>query len=286
MSPYALVRFLVASLMLGFVADHTCAQNINGTSGAADNQSAGNDATFLTNASTDPNSLIPPPLPKTADTPSVTEAPKDTFKDTFKGTLKAPSDETVSKTEIKDMSLKGPDADSPFFTERQEAKAAMAEAGREGFGMYVPKPPHPPIQQQMKKFFHGMFGSGKAGKHEATPMILTLSPSDVSLSQTSELDVTLKLSNAQKQELEILYPDNQRLEILIKDSSGKIVNRWSQDRAFEHAPGFVAVNPQEFITYTEKIATTGMKAGETYTIEVSLANQQGFVASTKVTPQP
>ncbi|MCE9586813.1 MAG: hypothetical protein K8R57_00670 [Verrucomicrobia bacterium] len=270
MSPNALVRFLVASLMLGLVTAHAYAQ------------SDGNDAAFLTNAPTDPNSLIPPPLPKTADAPSATEAPKDTFK----GTFKTPSDQTVSKTEIKDMSLKGPDADSPFFTERQEAKAAMAEAGREGFGMYVPKPPHPPIQQQMKKFFNGMFGSGKAGKHEATPMILTLSPSDISLSQTSELDVTLKLSNAQKQELEILYPDNQRLEILTKDSSGNIVNRWSQDRAFEHTKGFVAVNPQEFITYTEKIATTGMKAGETYTIEVSLANQQGFVASTKVTPQP
>jgi hypothetical protein len=290
MSPNTLVRFLVASLMLGFVVDHAYAQNTNTTNGAGADQSTSNDAAFLNNAPAaptapaplDPNSLIPPPLPKTLDSPASTDAPKDTFK----GTSRSPSDETVSKTEIKDMSLKGPDADSPFFTERQEAKAAMADAGRSGFGMYVPKPPHPPIQQQMKRFFNGMFGSGKAGKHEAAPMILTLSPSDISLSQTSELDVTLKLSNARKQELQILYPDNQRLEILTKDSTGNIVNRWSQDRSFEHTSGFVSVNPQEFISYTEKIATTGMKAGETYTIEVSLANQQGFVASTKVTPQP
>jgi serine/threonine protein kinase len=115
---------------------------------------------------------------------------------------------------------------------------------------------------------------------------LTLSPSSFSLAQTSELDVTLKLSNARKHELELLYPDNQRLEILTKDSSGNVVNRWSQDRAFEHTEGFVAVNPEEFISYTEKISTAGMKAGQTYTIEVSLANQQGFVATTTVTPEP
>jgi hypothetical protein len=46
------------------------------------------------------------------------------------------------------------------------------------------------------------------------------------------------------------------------------------------------VNPDEFITYTERVATTGMKAGETFTIEVSLANQQGFVATATVTPAP
>ena len=272
--------------MLGFVTGQLSAQSTNAT-----NPSAGDDAAFLTNASAtsappaatnDPNSLIPPPLPESAATPSPTQARTDAPSTDSK----APSDESVSKTEIKDISLKGPDADSPFFTERQEAKAAMADAGRAGFGMYVPKPPRPPVQQQIKKFFGGMFGSGRAGKREATPMKLTLSPSSFSLAQTSELDVILKLTNARKHELEILYPDNQRLEILTKDSSGSIVNRWSQDRAFEHTEGFVAVNPEEFISYTEKISTSGMKAGQTYTIEVSLANQQGFVATTTVTPQP
>lgn len=285
----AIIRFLVAILMLGFVTGHVSAQSTNAT-----NPSAGDDAAFLTNASAapappavptspnDPNSLIPPPLPTNATTPTRSQPPLDAPANASK----APSDESVSKTEIKDISLKRPDADSPFFTERQEAKAAMADAGRAGFGMYVPKPPRPPVQQQIKKFFGGMFGSGRAGKREAAPMKLTLSPSSFSLAQTSELDVILKLTNARKHELEILYPNNQRLEILTKDSSGNIVNRWSQDRAFEHTEGFVAVNPEEFISYTEKISTTGMKAGETYTIEVSIANQQGFVATTTVTPQP
>ena len=296
MSPNAPVRFLVAILMLGFVVGHVSAQSTNAT-----NPNAGDDAAFLTNPSAapatptaptaqsslnDPNSLIPPPLPTNADASVPALTPSQPLSNPSSSASKAPSDESVSKTEIKDISLKGPDADSPFFTERQEAKAAMADAGRAGFGMYVPKPPRPPVQQQIKKFFHGMFGSGRAGKREAAPMKLTLSPSSFSLAQTSEIDVTLKLSNARKHELELLYPDNQRLEILTKDSSGSVINRWSQDRAFEHTEGFVAVNPEEFISYTEKISTTGMKAGQTYTIEVSLANQQGFVATATVTPEP
>jgi len=250
MTSNALTRFLMASLMLGFLEGNLGAQSTNSSASS-------DDAAFLNQA------------PAT----NIQIAPK------------SPSDDTVSEAEIKDMSLKGPDAESPFFTERQEAKAARADAGRSGFGMYVPKPPHPPVQQQIKKFFHGMFGS-KSTKPGPNPLTITLSPASLSLSQNSEMDVTLKISNARKQELEILYPDNQRLEILTKDSSGTIINRWSQDHSFEHTAGFVAVNPKEFISYTEKIATTGMKAGETYTIEVSLANQQGFVASTKVTPEP
>lgn len=286
MFPNATVRFFTACLTLGFLCCRLVAQT-NGTSNPPSPLPKTNDdAAFLSNAPTtaaapaasyDSNALIPPPLPKTADG----TAPSDSA-----DAPKAPSDETVSKTEIKDISLKGPDADSPFFTERQEAKAAMAEAGREGFGMYVPKPPHPPVGQQIKKFFHGVFGSAHGGKREATPMVVTLSPSSFSLAQTSEVDVNLKLTNARKRELQILYPDNQRLEILTKDSSGKIVNRWSQDRSFDPNEGFVSVNPDEFVTYTERISTSGMKVGETYTIEVSLANQQGFVTSTTVTPEP
>ena len=65
---------------------------------------------------------------------------------------------TISRSEANDMTLTGPQSDSPFYIERQEAQAALANAGREGYGMYVPKPPHPPVQQQMRKFFKGMFG--------------------------------------------------------------------------------------------------------------------------------
>ncbi len=205
-----------------------------------------------------------------------------------KSPAKTPSDAPVSKSEVQAISVQPPPSDSPFFIERQEARDAAAKAGVEGYGMYVPKPPHPPVGQQVKKFFQGFFGHGKkpGAAGGPAPMTLTVDPSDISLSQTSELDVSLKISNARKHEIELTYPDNQRLEILIKDSSGNVVSRWSEDRAFDRQEGFTEINPDEYVIYAEHISTGKMKAGENYTIEASLANQEGFTTSTRVTPRP
>lgn len=194
--------------------------------------------------------------------------------------------DTVSRGEIRDISVTGPRADSPFYLERQEAKEATAAAGRTGYGMYVPKPPRTPAGEQISKFFRGMFAFGKGAKAGATPMVLNVDPSDFSLAQTPELDVSLKISNARKQEIELLYPDNQRLEVVTKDDSGNVVNRWSEDRVFDQHEGFVAINPEEFVIYAEKIRTSRMKPGQTYTVEASLANQQGYTAVKTVTVKP
>jgi len=200
---------------------------------------------------------------------------------------KAPSTQSISKTDIRDISVTGPQSDSPFFTERQEAKAAMAQTAREGYGMYVPKPPKPPAGLRIKKFFKGMFGSLKPlQKHNDTDLVLTVEPSEFSLALTPELDVSLKITNAKKQEIEITYPNDQRLEVVTKDSAGNVIARWSEDRAFDPREGFVAINPEEFVIYAERVPTTKMKAGETYTIEASLAGQEGYTTAAKVTPKP
>jgi hypothetical protein len=117
-------------------------------------------------------------------------------------------------------------------------------------------------------------------------MVLKVDPSDFSLAQTPELDVSLRISNARKQEIELLYPDNQRLEVITRDAAGNVINRWSEDRAFDPNEGFVAINPDEYVIYAEKIQTSKMKPGETYTVEASLANQQGYTVSGTVTVKP
>jgi hypothetical protein len=201
--------------------------------------------------------------------------------------LHAQSTQEVSRNEAQDMTQSGPQADSPFYIERQEAKAALANASREGYGMFVPKPPHPPLKEQMKKFFHGMFASVKFHANgNILPMLLSVEPAKFSLAEHSDLSVSLRVSNSQRQEIEFLYPNDQRLEILTKDSTGNVINRWSQDRLFDPMEGFAEINPDEFIIYSEKIPTTGMKAGETYTIEASLAAQKGYTISTTITPLP
>ena len=201
--------------------------------------------------------------------------------------LHAQSTQDISRGDVQDLSITQPQADSPFFIERQEAQAALANEGREGYGMYVPKPPHPPVQQQVKKFFTGMFASVKFRKNgDILPMLLTVEPSQFSIADHPDLTITLRLSNSQRREIELLYPTDQRLEIVTKDSSGTVINRWSEDRTFDPVEGFTEINPAEFIVYSEKLSTTSMKAGETYTIEVSVADQKGYTTSTTVTPLP
>ena len=201
--------------------------------------------------------------------------------------LCAQSTQEISKSDVQDISLTGPQADSPFFIERQEAQAALVNAGREGYGMYVPKPPRPPVTQQVKQFFKGMFASVKLHTGGNTlPLLLTVDPSQFSIANHPDLTISLKISNSKRREIELLYPNDQRLEILTKDSTGMVINRWSQDRIFDPNEGFVEINPAEFIVYSEKIPTGTMKADETYTIEASLAGQDGYTTSTTVTPTP
>ena len=201
--------------------------------------------------------------------------------------LRAQSTDTISRTDVSDISKTGPQSDSPFFIERQEAKAALAKAGTEGLGMYVPKPPHPPVGQQMKSFFSGIFPSLKSNKQGGkVPIVLTADPVDFSLSNTPEIGISLKLSNQKRHEIELLYPSDQRLEILTKDPSGTVIAKWSEDRSFETKEGFVEVNPLEYVAYSERMPTAKMKAGVTYTIETSLSGQKEYLAQISITPRP
>lgn len=201
--------------------------------------------------------------------------------------LRAQSTQEISKSDVQDISQTGPKSDSPFFIERQEAQAALVNAGREGYGMYVPKPPRPPVLQQVKNKIKSWFDSVKSIKGSKTlPMLLTVDPADFSIANHPDLAVSLKISNSQRREIELLYPNDQRLEILVKDSTGTVLSRWSQDRIFDPTEGFVEINPSEFIIYSEKLPTSVMKAGETYTIEASLAGQEGYTTSTTITPLP
>ena len=201
--------------------------------------------------------------------------------------LHAQSTQEISKNDVQDISLTGPKSDSPFFIERQEAQAALVNAGREGFGMYVPKPPRPPVLQQVKNKIQGLFASVKSSKgSKKLPLLLTVDPANFSIANHPDLAVSLKISNSQRQEIEFLYPNDQRLEILVMDSTGTVLSRWSQDRIFDPMEGFVEINPSEFIIYSEKLPTSAMTAGETYTIEASLAGQEGYTTSTTITPLP
>ncbi|OHE78632.1 MAG: hypothetical protein A3F67_06535 [Verrucomicrobia bacterium RIFCSPHIGHO2_12_FULL_41_10] len=193
--------------------------------------------------------------------------------------------DTISQNEVNAISLTGPSAESPFFVEREEARQALAQAATNSTSMNPPLPPRPSVKKQVGQFFHSFVKSIKVGnKKKLPPMELLLEPSVFSVADVSELNVTFKITNNKKEIILMEFPTNQRFEILIKEPSGRVIYRWSEDRSFDAMLGLVTIDPEESVVYTEKIPITMMKDGTTYSIEVTLLGQQGYCITQKITP--
>src|SRR5262249_32956675 len=75
------------------------------------------------------------------------------------------------------------------------------------------------------------------------------------LSEMRQRPVHVLLSNHGDRAVELVFPTEQRIEILLHDSSGHVVTRWSENRAFAEKPGTLLINPSEHVEYSETIAT-------------------------------
>ena len=92
----------------------------------------------------------------------------------------------------------------------------------------------------------------------------------VKLSETRQLPVRVILSNRGPKAVELNFPSEQRIEILLHDSSGRVVTRWSENRAFEDKSANLLINPDEHVEYSETIATRELSAGKVFTVEVTV----------------
>jgi hypothetical protein len=114
---------------------------------------------------------------------------------------------------------------------------------------------------------------------------LQVDPESPVIKDQREVEVTYTVRNNSKSLTQLDFPTSQRIEILTYDSSGAIVDRWSDDRAFKPEEGIVVINPRERIEFKEKISTRDMHPAETYKTEASLKSQPGFVVDRTVTPR-
>ena len=85
-----------------------------------------------------------------------------------------------------------------------------------------------------------------------------------------QLPVHVLLSNHGQLAIELVFPTEQRIEILLHDSSGRVVTRWSENRAFENKAATLLINPGEHVEYSETIATRELEPGKVFTVEVTL----------------
>ena len=92
----------------------------------------------------------------------------------------------------------------------------------------------------------------------------------VKLAETRQLPVHVLLTNRGERAVELFFPSEQRIEILLHNSSGRVVTRWSENRAFEDKPGTLLINPQEHVEYSETIATRELEPGKVFTVEVQV----------------
>ena len=136
-----------------------------------------------------------------------------------------------------------------------------------------------PAQQEKKNWFSRVFrpfGSSQKIPQYRDPrirgLLLTIDlPSEpVKLSEMRQLPVHVLLTNHGERALELVFPTEQRIEILLHDSSGRVVTRWSENRAFADKPGTLLINPGEHVEYSETIATRELEPGKVFTVEVNV----------------
>jgi hypothetical protein len=125
------------------------------------------------------------------------------------------------------------------------------------------------------RLFHP-FGSSqkipeyKDRKLRGLVLAVELPEGPIKLSEMRQLPVHITLTNRGDRAVELSFPGEQRVEILLRDSAGRVVTRWSENRAFENQPGNLLINPNEHVEYSETIATRELAPGKVFTVEVTV----------------
>lgn len=182
-----------------------------------------------------------------------------------------------------------PEEESPFFVVRD---VKTAEGPRRDRAVKGPRDSFPRNKtsersagNMLSGFFTEMFASVdlSTGKKKSGSK-LEIEPREFSLDDRREVAITYTVFNKTNKLLRLEFPTEQRIEITVKNPTGEVIERWSDDRAFDETAGVVMINPDERIEYQEKIATREMLPGTTYTIEASMADNPEFTKSMSVTP--
>ncbi len=119
------------------------------------------------------------------------------------------------------------------------------------------------------------------GSHEKIPeyrnpklrglqLVVQLPPEPIKLPEMRQLPVTVSLVNRGDRAVELSFQTDQRIEILLHDAAGRVVTRWSDNRAFQPTPATILINPNEHLEYSETIATRELSPGRVFTVEVTV----------------
>jgi hypothetical protein len=140
----------------------------------------------------------------------------------------------------------------------------------------------------------GLHGSSQASEGTSTQKIvktrglelnLRLAPNPVSLAETRQVEVTLRLTNRSSRFVQLEFPTTQRFEMLLRDAGGKTLVQWSEDQAFEPTPGVVGINPGEHLEYRASLSTRDLQPGGRYTVTAFFPSREDLKAELPLAPQ-
>lgn len=192
------------------------------------------------------------------------------------------------------FAVRAPDEGSPFFSQREAAKYAIAQQGRQQaqadtVAVY-PRVKNSPDSAtgMLKSFFTDMFSSiqWSSLRKDKTTEKLKIDPENFSLKDRNEVEAFYSVRNNTGKIIRIDYTTTQRIDMITTDGTGKVLEKLSNDRSFTPQEGIVIINPKERIEYREKVATRDMKAGESYSITAEVTGQPDYTAVRTVTPSP
>jgi hypothetical protein len=130
-------------------------------------------------------------------------------------------------------------------------------------------------QSWLGRVFHPFSSADKVPQYKdpklrGLVLAIELPAEPVKLSEVRQLPVHVVLTNRGDHAVELNFPSEQRIEILLHDSSGRVVTRWSENRAFADTRATVLINPNEHVDYSETIATRELAPGRVFTVEVTV----------------
>jgi len=192
------------------------------------------------------------------------------------------------------FAVQAPDEGSPFFAEREAARYALSQSGREQAVLETvavfPRAKDSPNSAagMLKGFFTEMFSSirWESFRSEPTTEKLKLDPEEFSLEERNEVDAVYSIRNNTKKMIRLEFETTQHIDMMTVDGSGKVLEQWSNDRSFEPREGLVVINPKERIEYREKIATRDFQAGESYSVKAEVVGYPDYTTIRTVTPAP
>ncbi len=182
-----------------------------------------------------------------------------------------------------------PEEESPFFIVRDPDAQEGPRRNQREKGAQASFPQNKGAERSAGETFTGFFTEmfdsvTLPGEKNNAGSKLAVDPKEFSLDDRREVAVDFTVYNKTNKLLRLDFPSAQRIEIVVRNPTGEVIERWSDDRAFAEVAGVVMINPNERIEYQEKIATREMVAGETYVIEASLVDNPDFTRTTTVTP--